>query len=118
MSNFIPRHIGPDAKEREAMLAKIGVTSVDELINKTIPQHIRLAAPLDIEPGMSENDYLEHVNELAQKNKSIQVFHWTWIQRNDRTFCDLEKCSRESGMVHSLHTISGRDLSRTFGSFT
>ena len=74
MSNFIPRHIGPDAKEREAMLAKIGVASVDELINKTIPQHIRLATPLDIEAGMSENDYLEHVNELAQKNKVFKSF--------------------------------------------
>lgn len=74
MSNFIPRHIGPNVKEREAMLAKIGVASVDELINKTIPPHIRLSAPLDIEEGMSENDYLEHVNELAQKNKVFKSF--------------------------------------------
>lgn len=74
MSNFIQRHIGPDAEERAAMLAKIGVSSVDELINKTIPQHIRLAAPLDIEAGMSEYEYLEHANELAQKNKVFKSF--------------------------------------------
>lgn len=74
MSNFIPRHIGPDAKEREAMLAKIGVTSVDELIDKTIPKHIRLSSPLEVEDGMSENDYLAHVNSLAQKNKVYKSF--------------------------------------------
>ena len=42
MTKFSNRHIGPDAAEKVAMLTKIGVNSIEELINKTIPAHIRL----------------------------------------------------------------------------
>ena len=56
------------------MLDKIGVASVSELIDKTIPAHIRLASNLDILPGMSENDYLEHISNLGSKNKVYSSF--------------------------------------------
>jgi glycine dehydrogenase len=38
---FLQRHIGPNEKETNEMLAVIGINSVDELISKTIPQSIR-----------------------------------------------------------------------------
>ena len=72
MNIFSNRHIGPNASEKKEMLNKIGVNSVDELIDKTIPAHIRLNRNLDVNPGLSEQEYLEHINELAQKNS---VFH-------------------------------------------
>ncbi len=44
--SFIRRHIGPAAAERDAMLAGIGVSSLDALIDQTIPPDIRLRAAL------------------------------------------------------------------------
>ena len=74
MNTFLKRHVGPDAIEKNEMLNKIGVNSVDELIDKTIPAHIRLSKNLDISSGLSEQEYLEHINELAQKNKVFSNF--------------------------------------------
>lgn len=68
MSGFSNRHIGPDAAEKQAMLDKVGVNSVNDLIDKTIPPHIRLGGELEISEGMSEQEYLNHVNDLAAKN--------------------------------------------------
>ena len=41
MSDFIARHLGPNGTEVSEMLNKIGVSSLDELIDKTIPSAIR-----------------------------------------------------------------------------
>ena len=45
---FVSRHNGPREQEVKAMLKKIGVSSVDELINQTVPDKIRLKQPLRI----------------------------------------------------------------------
>lgn len=74
MSNFLRRHNGPDATEQKAMLQKIGVNSIAELIDKTIPQQIRLSKALDIPEGISENEYLLHVAKLGRKNKVFKSF--------------------------------------------
>jgi len=74
MNEFSSRHIGPNSEEKKAMLDKIGVNSIDELIDKTIPAHIRLKGELNISEGMSEQDYLGHVNDLANKNKVFKSF--------------------------------------------
>jgi len=74
MSGFSNRHIGPDAAEMQAMLATVGVTSIEELVGKTIPAHIRLDGELDISEGMSEQAYLNHINDLAAKNKVFRSF--------------------------------------------
>ncbi|MES2800318.1 MAG: aminomethyl-transferring glycine dehydrogenase [Bacteroidota bacterium] len=74
MSNFAKRHIGPNAAETSAMLATIGVNSIAELIDKTIPAHIRLNGALAITEAMSEQNYLQHVSEFAAKNKVFKSF--------------------------------------------
>ena len=74
MKKFSTRHIGPNANEKSAMLKKIGVTSINELIDKTIPAHIRLASDLNIDTAMSEQEYLTHINALGQKNKLFKSF--------------------------------------------
>ena len=74
MDTFSKRHIGPNSEEKLAMLKAIGVSSIDELINKTIPSHIRLENDLNIQSGFSEQEYLNHVNGLAQKNKVFKSF--------------------------------------------
>ncbi len=74
MNKFSKRHIGPDATERSEMLSKIGVQSVDELIDKTIPAHIRLNKELAISAAMTEQEYLNHITELGNKNKLFKSY--------------------------------------------
>ena len=74
MDTFSKRHIGPNSEEKSAMLKAVGVSSIDELINKTIPSHIRLDKDLNIQSGFSEQEYLNHVNGLAEKNQVFKCF--------------------------------------------
>ncbi len=74
MSDFSKRHIGPDDAEKAAMLGKIGINSIEELINKTIPGHIRLNGELNISEAMSEQEYLKHITALGNKNKLFTSF--------------------------------------------
>lgn len=68
-TNFAARHIGPRENETKEMLGVIGVNSIDQLIDQTVPAGIRSAKPLDISEAMSEHDYLAHIWDKAQKNK-------------------------------------------------
>lgn len=63
------RHIGINEKDIELMLNTIGVKSMDELIDKTIPSNIRLDKPLNLPEPMTERAYIEHINALGAKNK-------------------------------------------------
>lgn len=71
---FLGRHIGPTATETASMLQTIGMQSVEELIDKTIPVSIRLPKDLDVSAPMSEFDYLQHINELGKKNKLMKNY--------------------------------------------
>ena len=51
---FVNRHINLNDADKDAMLSKIGVSSIDELISQTIPDSIRLAKDLDIPEPRSE----------------------------------------------------------------
>jgi glycine dehydrogenase subunit 1 len=56
-------------EDRQAMLAAIGVSSVDDLFAK-IPPELRLQRPLNVPPGMSEMELQAHVHRLLAKNES------------------------------------------------
>jgi glycine dehydrogenase len=71
---FVNRHNGPRSNDVTAMLAKINVSSVDELINQTIPSAIRLKAPLNLPKGMTEYAYHKHLRTLASKNKVYKTY--------------------------------------------
>ena len=63
---FSDRHIGvTNPEDLKAMLAVIGVKSVDELIAQVIPQSIRLKQPLALPQGMSEYEFANHIQALA-----------------------------------------------------
>ena len=63
------RHNGIQEADLPIMLEKIGVSSVDELIDKTIPTNIRLQAPLALDAPMTERQFAEHIADLASQNK-------------------------------------------------
>lgn len=63
------RHIGIQSADLPVMLEKIGVKSVDELIDKTIPSNIRLKEPLALDKPMTEREFTELIAQLASENK-------------------------------------------------
>ncbi len=66
---FKDRHNGPSTADQKAMLETIGIGSLSELIEKTIPEDIRLNRDLNITSAMSEQDFLANLRKLASKNK-------------------------------------------------
>src|SRR5258706_15843991 len=68
-NEFISRHIGPNEADTKQMLRAIGVKSIEELINNTVPPSIRMSTPLDLPAAMSEHEYLKHIKEISLKNK-------------------------------------------------
>ncbi|MCU4165806.1 aminomethyl-transferring glycine dehydrogenase [Carboxylicivirga caseinilyticus] len=71
---FVSRHIGPREYEISTMLDRIGVSSVDELIDQTIPASIRLEKPLNISKGLTERQYFRKIHDIAQLNKVYNTY--------------------------------------------
>ncbi|MEO0731878.1 MAG: aminomethyl-transferring glycine dehydrogenase [Bacteroidota bacterium] len=71
---FQDRHLGPDATATAAMLDTIGVDSLDELMDQTVPANIRDRKPLAVPPAISEYHYLQHLKGIASENKVMRSF--------------------------------------------
>jgi glycine dehydrogenase len=71
---FVNRHNGPRESDVVLMLKKIGANSVDELIDQTIPEAIRLKKPLNLPEGMTEYNYHKHLRTIAAKNKVFKTY--------------------------------------------
>ena len=71
---FVNRHNGPREAEVNQMLEKIGVNSVDELINQTVPEQIHLKKPLKVGAAMTEFQYTKHLRALSKKNKVFRSY--------------------------------------------
>ncbi len=72
--DFIRRHIGPDAAQTSAMLADLGVASVEELMNETVPASIRLEQGLTIGESRTEVETLSYLKSVAAKNKVFKSY--------------------------------------------
>lgn len=66
---FASRHVGPDADEQTRMLEALELASLDELLDRAVPDSIRSRAPLGLPPPRSEPDALARLRELAQRNE-------------------------------------------------
>ncbi len=71
---FVERHNGPRNSDIPAMLEKIGVNSVKELIDQTIPQTIRLKNELILDTPMSEYEFFNHIKKVAAKNEIFKTY--------------------------------------------
>ncbi|MBP9690157.1 MAG: aminomethyl-transferring glycine dehydrogenase, partial [Bacteroidia bacterium] len=65
---FIYRHISPLKNDTDAMLNTIGVASLDQLIDETIPSHIRLKQRMNLPEALGEMDLLAMLKEVSEKN--------------------------------------------------
>jgi glycine dehydrogenase len=71
---FLNRHNGPRESEISYMLEKIGVKSLDELIDKTVPSNIRLKKPLKLSKALTERKYYRRIHELGSKNHFFESY--------------------------------------------
>jgi glycine dehydrogenase len=74
IDKFVNRHIGPRIHEVDFMLKKVGVSTLDELIEQTVPEKIRLKKPLNLGEGISERKYYRRILDLASKNKVFNTY--------------------------------------------
>lgn len=71
---FAGRHIGPNEAETQQMLETIGVSTLEELIERTIPAGIRHSEKLSLEAPVSEFQYLNELKEKAVQNKIYKSY--------------------------------------------
>ena len=71
---FEHRHNGPSEQEVKLMLQQINASSLEELIDQTIPKSIRLTKPLNLPSAQSESEFLRDFRTLAKKNKIYKSF--------------------------------------------
>ena len=68
---FSSRHIGPQADDREKMLAALGLTDLEQLVEQSLPRSIRSTEPLRLPPALSESETLAELRELASRNRPL-----------------------------------------------
>ena len=73
-NSFENRHIGPDKKGIEKMLSTIKVATLEQLISETVPSDILLKKELNLDPAMSEYEYLAHIKKLSEKNSVFKSY--------------------------------------------
>ncbi|UPL48781.1 aminomethyl-transferring glycine dehydrogenase [Hymenobacter sublimis] len=71
---FVDRHNGPDDAAVAQMLRTIGVESIDQLIDETVPAAIRLKKPLNLPAALTEQAFLAKFKKIAGKNKLFKNY--------------------------------------------
>jgi len=68
------RHNSPTQEQVAEMLSLIGVSSLDQLIDETVPSAIRMNKPLNIPEPLSEHHFLKEFRKIASKNKVFNSY--------------------------------------------
>ncbi len=69
VEGFSMRHLGPSPDDQSRMLELLGLSSIDDLMDQTVPASIRSQTPLTLSPALSEVEALSRLRELANKNQ-------------------------------------------------
>lgn len=67
-NEFVTRHNGPNTEQQKIMLDTLGVQSLEQLIDQTVPAAIRLPEVMELDPPQSEPTMLASLKEIANKN--------------------------------------------------
>lgn len=73
-TDFVQRHIGPGSADAKTMLSTVGVPTMEELIQKTIPGSIRLNTPMNLPDPVGETELLELLRAMGKKNKLFKSY--------------------------------------------
>ncbi len=71
---FLGRHLGPSTEDQSIMLQKLGMDSLEDLINKIVPETIRRRDEMKIADGLTEHQSLAMLKEMAAKNKILKSY--------------------------------------------
>ena len=74
MSDFLPRHIGPNREEQMDMLAQVGATTLEDLVAQVVPSTIIGGRRLALPQAQSEVEALAELRGIAQKNQIFKSF--------------------------------------------
>src|SRR5579885_1993412 len=72
--SFVDRHIGPSDADIREMLQVVGVSSLDELVSRTVPENIRTRKPLGLPAPSTEFDQLARLRKIAIRNKIFKTY--------------------------------------------
>jgi glycine dehydrogenase len=73
-NDFHSRHIGPNDTEIAEMLAVVGASSLDDLVDAIVPSTIKLDAPLALPAAINEEEALAKIRAIAAKNEVYRSF--------------------------------------------
>lgn len=74
LSTFVKRHIGLSPDDIKQMLTVLGFTTIDNLIDKTVPETIRFNQELKLPAAQSEFAALAKLKQIADKNQVYRSF--------------------------------------------
>ena len=69
--DFASRHIGPTPQDVDAMLEVVGVPTLQDLLDRTIPASIRHDEPLALDPPLTEREAVETLRAMADRNRPL-----------------------------------------------
>ena len=72
--SFLIRHIGPRDEDIKKMLKTIKAKSLDQLIDETLPNDIKLKGPIELDNPLSESEYLMHLKKISGLNKVYKSY--------------------------------------------
>ena len=72
--SFLIRHIGPRDEDIKKMLKTIKAKSLDQLIDETLPNDIKLKGPIELDNPLSESEYLMHLKKISALNKVYKSY--------------------------------------------
>ena len=72
--DFLVRHLGPTPDDVREMLGVVGCTSLDQLMEETVPDSIRLGRPLRIPDGVPEAELLTRLAAIASGNRTWRSY--------------------------------------------
>ena len=117
---FIRRHIGPSEEDIEKMLKVVGANSLDDLINKTVPENILLKDRLKIDDPTSEHESMKQVKAISEKNILVvtpynaQDLHLRTILPDDSKIGTVDKFQGQEEQITliSMVTSTSEDIPR------
>jgi glycine dehydrogenase len=73
-NEFMSRHVGPSPAEQKQMLETLGLSSLDELVDRVVPRDIRSTRPLAVPEAASEAAVLKELRNIAAQNRVFKSF--------------------------------------------
>ncbi len=116
--NFINRHIGPNPQQTKDMLAELGISELEDIIDLAIPANILNHEPLKLTETISERAVIKHLRIMRERNKVFTSMIGMGYFDTIMPAVIKRNVLENPGLVHGLHTLSGRSQPGTIGSTT